>query len=60
MAGDRMETKQVIPKFLKYLVLNSAFSSAQSIDLELRERRPSASDDATLVFHVLPIGKDDI
>jgi hypothetical protein len=37
MAGDGMETKQSIPKFLASLVLNPAFSSAQSIDLEPRE-----------------------
>jgi len=50
-----METKQSIPRFLEYLVLNPAFSSAQLGDLEPRKGRPSASGKATLVFHVLPI-----
>jgi hypothetical protein len=55
MAGDGMETKQSIPKFLASLVLNPAFSSAQSIDLEPKKGRPSASGNATVVFHALPI-----
>jgi hypothetical protein len=55
MAGDGMETKQSFPKFLEYLALNPAFSSAKLGDLEPQKGRPSASGKATVVFRVLPI-----
>jgi hypothetical protein len=55
MAGDGMETKQSIPKFLASLVLTPSFSSAQPMGLKPSKGCPSASGKATVVFHVLPI-----
>jgi len=53
MAGDGMETKQSIPKFLASLVLNPAFSSAQPIELEPQMDLLSVRGKATAVFQAL-------